>query len=149
MNELIEPIGICIHHSLWKDTVKRQFGLVKKDHIEYRHWDDIGYHEFHENVNGKIRIFTGRPLQFEGAHARGYNDYIGICAHGNYDKELPPREMISSLVNSVVSYWIKYPALRGKLTYHNEIASKSCPGLLFPDKKRFLSWCWARLGVYG
>ena len=56
------------------------FEATKKLHIEVNGWSDIGYHFFIEK-DGYLR--KGRPLCTQGAHCKGYNDYVGICLQGS------------------------------------------------------------------
>ena len=88
-------VNVIIHCSASK------FGnaaLITKWHLS-RGWDTIGYHyvilngwlsakKYHQYFDGRIE--TGRPLDDDsdmeadewGAHAKGYNNTIGICMIG-------------------------------------------------------------------
>jgi hypothetical protein len=65
-------------------------GTDRTDDIEsirYWHkwigWKDIGYHFF---IDKSGSIHLGRPINFVGAHAKGYNSFtIGICLSGSSD----------------------------------------------------------------
>ena len=66
--------GIVIHHSA---TDGGTVESIRKYHIEYNGWDDIGYH-FIIYRDGSIH--AGRSLEKVGAHALGRNStHIGIC----------------------------------------------------------------------
>lgn len=138
MNILLEPTGIVVHHSLWKDRDGLNFPNVKADQIA-RGWEDCAYHFFLEMVNDQPVIITGRPIQFEGGHTRGHNTKIGICVHGDYDAGQPPIPLIICLSRLILGLWAWYPELHGKLNYHSEYADKSCPGEKFIARKDLLS----------
>lgn len=101
----ITPAGIIIHHSAVPlsyaggtldaaalDEIHRLrgFGISYWGHTYH-----IGYH-YVILPDGTVQ--QGRPERCEGAHARGYNSYIGICLIGGFEKEgnpggeLGPRE---------------------------------------------------------
>lgn len=129
--ELIE--FIIIHHSA---TIFDCPFYIKLRHKFLRGWDDIGYHFIIGNgimsKNGKI--YTGRPINFVGAHAHGHNKIsIGICLLGNFDKCTPTFKQYRSLIKLIKKlkndgYLIK------KVLNHNETegCQKTCPGTLFP-----------------
>lgn len=52
----------------------------------------IAYH-FYVRKDG--RIYAGRPEGTMGAHCLGNNDWLGVCAEGNYDvtKVMPPAQL--------------------------------------------------------
>jgi hypothetical protein len=130
-----QPKGIFIHHSATRDTASVSFDAIKRYHVETNNWDDIGYDYLIEYVQGVPMVFTGRGLQYMGAHARGFNDHIGICVVGNFDEEVLPKDKTMVLVRLVASLLILYPHLTvDDIHYHREVANKTCPGLDFPSR---------------
>ncbi|GAA0790374.1 hypothetical protein GCM10008909_27190 [Hathewaya limosa] len=91
-------------------------------------WAGIGYH-FVVNKNG--RIYRGRPEGAIGAHAYGNNNTsIGICAQGNFMKEVMPEAQRKAIID-VCKYLLgKYTV--GSVKGHKEINSTNCPGVLYP-----------------
>jgi hypothetical protein len=85
--------GIVIHHSA--GLSKKQSPLsLQQDHMHTRGWADIGYHYvLSQNPEGVWKVFQGRSLQYQGAHA-GKNSIgqnlnpgqVGIVLMGNYQK---------------------------------------------------------------
>jgi N-acetylmuramoyl-L-alanine amidase len=98
-------------------------------------WDDIGYDYLIEYVQGAPMVFTGRGLQYMGAHTLGFNDHIGVCVVGNYDEKVLQQDKTVVLVRLVASLLILYPHLTvNDIHYHREVANKTCPGLDFASR---------------
>ncbi|MBI2069463.1 MAG: hypothetical protein HYT79_02595 [Elusimicrobia bacterium] len=62
-------------------------------------WKDVGYHGGTEWANGQVIFHWGRPLSMIGAHAgvkgasNQFNEqYLGLCAIGNFDTAPPKPE---------------------------------------------------------
>lgn len=79
--------GIVIHCS---DSKFGSAQLIEDWHKE-RGWSDIGYHfvilngKFENDSNLEVMdgmIESARDMDLAGAHAKGYNDWIGICLIG-------------------------------------------------------------------
>ena len=79
--------GIVIHCS---DSTFGNAQLIEDWHKE-RGWSDIGYHfvilngKFENNSELRVMdgmIEAGRDMDRAGAHARGYNNWLGICLIG-------------------------------------------------------------------
>ena len=123
--------GIVVHHSSTPDGTVEAF---RKYHIEHNGWDDIGYHYVIEYVGGVPAIVKGREENREGAHTKGENRRsIGICIVGNFDIKSPDREIINKLVELIKEIRSRHGNL--PIAYHNEYASKTCPGKMFINKE--------------
>ncbi|MCO7227525.1 N-acetylmuramoyl-L-alanine amidase [Pleionea sp. CnH1-48] len=80
--------GLVVHCSATKPSMKVNAQVIKRWHTEDRGWSDIGYH-FVINRDGSLE--TGRSLQYQGAHVRGYNaQTIGVCLIGGLDENGKP-----------------------------------------------------------
>ncbi|MCI0586506.1 MAG: peptidoglycan recognition protein family protein [Planctomycetes bacterium] len=103
MGRDVEPMGtpkrITIHHSAtsFAGTSERETATeirtIQRIHQDKSGWADIGYHYV---VDRTGRIWEGRPLSVQGAHA-GNRDAnrgnIGICLLGNFEEEpISPRQ---------------------------------------------------------
>ena len=77
-----------IHCSATRCGQSYSFEDCRRDHIDGRHFRDIGYHYY---ITRDGRVHPGRPLSLEGAHCFGHNRHsIGICYEGGLDgKGLP------------------------------------------------------------
>ena len=72
-----------IHCSATRCGQPYSFEDCRRDHIDGRHFRDIGYHYY---ITRDGRVHPGRPLSLEGAHCFGHNRHsIGICYEGGLD----------------------------------------------------------------
>ena len=103
-------------------------------------WADIGYH-YVIRRNGVVE--KGRPIEEEGAHAKGHNgDSIGICLVGgkigvkkagfNFTRAqmVAVEEMCAILC---VQYKLTFNNIHG----HNEVSNRDCPCF---DVQAYLNW---------
>ena len=121
--------GIVIHCS------DSKFGSsieIDKWHRE-NGWNNIGYNFV--ICNGQIEnntyldcmdgaIERGRDIDKSGAHARGYNDHIGICLIG-IDRFT--EKQFKSLEKLILDLIPKYQINIEDIIGHNEVSEKSCP----------------------
>jgi len=118
------PPHIIWHHAAAKDISADQIHAL---HIR-NGWSGIGYHFF---VDKQGRIYRGRPLWAMGAHARDYNDSIGICAEGAYhvEKTMPAKQLgaLQELHDHLHS---AYPKATDKK--HSDVNATACPGKFYP-----------------
>ena len=145
----ITPVGIVLHHS----------GLVPGKKI--KQIDENSINEFHEQRGFEIvyfgrmyhvayhyiilpngRIQSGRPERCEGAHAVGYNSYLGIVMVGNFSSKdnpsgrigpkQPTHRQIQSLVKLCRRLRQKYKFPLKRIVRHSDVAATRCPGDRFP-----------------
>lgn len=118
------------------DTSHHTFETVQNWHVNGLHWENIGYHFFIEK-DGKLR--EGRPVNYHGAHCRGYNTKsIGICVAGNFDATLPTKEQEVTLINLLKRLSNEYNIPADKMVNHRKFNKyKTCPGNKLSDS-------WAR-----
>jgi len=121
--------GIVIHCS---DSKFGSSILIDQWHRE-RGWDNVGYHfvilngqvennTFMECMDGSIE--RGRDIDKSGAHAKGYNDHIGICLIG-VDRFTDAQ--FESLKDLLLELRRKYQIDFKNVIGHNEVSTKSCP----------------------
>ena len=121
--------GIIIHCS---DSKFGSSILIDQWHRE-RGWSNVGYHfvilngqvennTFMECMDGSIE--RGRDIDKSGAHAKGYNDYIGICLIG-VDRFTDAQ--FESLKDLLLELRRKYQIDFKNVIGHNEVSTKSCP----------------------
>lgn len=100
-----------------------------------RGWKGIGYH-FVLLENGDVEF--GRPLTWQGAHAKGYNETsVGVVYIGGVDDELQPMDTMNVLQeNAFRELFCNLEAVLGPLALigHNEVSSKACPSFRVSDK---------------
>ena len=134
----MKPMGritrITIHHSFTKDgRLLNDTEAIRRYHIHTLGWSDIGYHYVIEDLaEGDAQVVNARPIEFQGAHARGENEgNIGICLVGNFDVAEPTRMKYAALARLLIGlqkkYCIEWPQIVGHVYYSH----KTCPGRKF------------------
>ena len=101
---------------------------IQRQHLEGNAWGDIGYHFL---VDGRGRVFEGRSLEWQGAHAGDSSKNrrnIGICLLGNFDKSHPSNEAQASLRKLLEDLRREHRISKGKIYLHSEFKTTSCPG---------------------
>jgi tetratricopeptide (TPR) repeat protein len=124
-----------VHHSASDDkgsTARREVATVvynmQKYHQREKGWADIGYHYLIDRVG---RIWQGRDVRFQGAHAGGVSNRgnIGIAVLGNYSRRRlnsAQWHALESLIERLCSY---YHIPSSQIYTHREIQRKTeCPG---------------------
>jgi len=139
-----DPMGrvtrVTIHHSGLRDDAT-QYGdcavMMKKmqrQHVEDRGWADIGYHFIIDRTG---RVWEGRPLDLQGAHA-GNNDAnagnVGVALSGDFETQQPTAKQKQSLRKVVEGLMSAYRVPASRLASHQEVkrafrlSFTECPG---------------------
>jgi hypothetical protein len=107
------------------DTVR----AIQKFHMDdpEHQWGDVGYHFL---IDASGRIFEGRELKWQGAHAGGSNNIqnIGICMLGDLSRRAPTKAALKSLEVLLKSLRDKYRIPASRVFPHNEFSTTVCPG---------------------
>lgn len=118
---------IILHHSA------SDFGnaeVIDGWHRE-RGYTCIGYHYVICNGSGGADgiIDIGRPLWFEGAHAKGHNkDSVGICLIGDFTDSIPSEAQLKSLDMLIKTLRTAIgPGL--SVLFHSDVCNTTCPGI--------------------
>ncbi len=100
---------------------------IQRYHIEEKGWGDIGYHFL---IDAAGRIFEGRELRWQGAHAGGANNAqnIGICLLGDLERRPPTPAALKSLELLVTDLRQRFKIRDSRLYAHRELNTTSCPG---------------------
>jgi lipid-binding SYLF domain-containing protein len=146
---MITPIGIIVHHSatlppyhrvptseLQVDRFheKRGFAVVCSGRLYH-----VAYHYF-ILPNGKVKI--GRPENCQGAHAHGYNAYLGISLAGDFSSSdnpggrrgltRPTAAQMRSLTELCSMIMKRYKIPAKNVLRHSDVSNTRCPGDRFP-----------------
>lgn len=131
---LTEPLGtpwrITVHHSGEpgdaKGEPKELLRTFERAH-QGRGWACIGYHFI---IARDGRVFEGRPIRFQGAHAGGDNNEgnIGICLIGDYDIGQVPRAQREALTDVLDRLTRVYRVSRSNVYGHRNFKTTDCPG---------------------
>jgi N-acetylmuramoyl-L-alanine amidase len=145
----IIPTGIVLHHTAvipGREKPPRSEQAIDKYHEE-RGFEilcsGVLYHvAYHYMIMGNGIVKAGRPERCEGAHASGYNSYLGISVIGDFSSrdnptgtrgpEKPTRAQIASLVRLCRRLRKKYNIPLQKIVPHSDISNTECPGDRFP-----------------
>jgi len=129
---------ITVHHSAEREPPDLNGSIaqsaaavrsIQKAHMDGKDtgWGDIGYHYV---IDPYGRVFEGREISWQGAHAAGANNIqnIGVCLIGNFDEERPTKaatDKLRQLLDNLRSTW-KIP--RNQVLTHQELKKTECPG---------------------
>ncbi|MCB9868677.1 MAG: N-acetylmuramoyl-L-alanine amidase [Planctomycetes bacterium] len=127
---------VTLHHSATLSrnvearVVAAQIRGIQQFHMNQNAWGDIGYHFL---IDPAGRVWEGRELRYQGAHAGGANNErnIGICLLGNFTGrgQQPTSRQISSMEQLVLWLRREFSIPAGGVLTHNEIKGQtSCPG---------------------
>jgi hypothetical protein len=149
------PAGIIIHHSAIPPLPggrEIDAGVIDEIHrgrgygaFYWGRFYNIGYH-YVILPDGTVQ--QGRPEHCRGAHAPGYNSYIGICLIGNFSEadnptgakglKEPTEAQMRALVDLTRSLRERYHLSLQQVLRHSDVnAATKCPGDRFPIQ-RFL-----------
>jgi len=100
---------------------------IQRDHVDGRRYGDIGYHFL---VDPAGRIFLGRDLGYQGAHAGGVNNKrnIGICLLGNFETTRPTSKALAALTGLLSDLRGSHRIERSHIFGHRQFKSTLCPG---------------------
>ena len=117
---------IVLHHRAGNGDVKS----IHKQHLN-RDYAGIGYHFYVRKGGG---IYSGRPLEMQGAHCIGYNSKsVGICFEGNFETEKMPKVQLEAGRELLKYLKAIYP--KAEIRRHRDLNSTACPGKNFPFKE--------------
>jgi lipid-binding SYLF domain-containing protein len=147
----ITATGIVFHHTALipgEKTVPRRESDIDEYHRE-RGFEILCsgrvYHvAYHYLIMPNGVIKAGRPERCEGAHAVGYNSYLGISLVGDFSSEdnpnggkgpiRPSAQQLASLVRLCRRLRRRYKIPVQHIIRHSDIANTQCPGDRFPFK---------------
>jgi hypothetical protein len=102
---------------------------IQKAHMDGKetHYGDIGYHFV---IDPFGRVFQGRDLAWQGAHAHGDNNVrnIGVCLIGNFEEEHPTKAALESLRRLLDQLRKSYTISRTEVFGHCDMWNTECPG---------------------
>jgi hypothetical protein len=111
--------------------------LIQKYHMQdaSHRWGDIGYHFL---IDSSGRVFQGRELAWQGAHAGGANNRanIGICLLGDFRSTRPSEAATASLDLLIQQLRVTHGIPAGAVLAHNQLGGTECPG---PWLSRYLA----------
>lgn len=139
MDAMGKVTRVTIHHSaiLLRDdrqsACSAQLQRIQRDHMGARGYGDIGYHFL---IDPSGRIWQGRDLRWQGAHAKGEHNVgnVGICLLGNFmpgkDGQKPNQEQLQAMERLVVHLLGRFGLQGDDLFCHSHFRNTECPGPL-------------------
>lgn len=127
-----EGMGIAEEASI--EAIKDELRTLQKSHKNHRGWADIGYHYI---IDYSGRVWQGRPLKYQGAHAgngAANKGNIGIVLMGNFELQKPTTRQLDALRGLVDFLMAEYSIPVSRLHSHCEISMHyglgytDCPG---------------------
>jgi hypothetical protein len=90
-------------------------------------WGDVLYH-FYIDAGGKIA--EGRDISFAGDATTNFDNdgRIQITVEGDFEREEPTKEQLSSLKQLVAWLALKYGIAPGNISGHGDFDQTDCPG---------------------
>jgi hypothetical protein len=145
----IKPTGIVIHHTALipgASRPPRSEREVDKYHqergFEIRCSGRVYHVAYHYVIMANGTINAGRPERCQGAHAVGYNSYLGISLVGDFSSDdnptgkkgptKPTAAQIAALVKLCRRLRAKYNIPLQHIVRHSDISHTECPGDRFP-----------------
>jgi hypothetical protein len=122
---------ITIHHSGDEGDIvgdpEQMLRHFEHIHTHNKGWACIGYHFI---IAPDGRIFEGRPLKYQGAHATGDNNIgnIGICLIGDFDRIHVPAVQKAALLATLDRLTEQYGIDKHQIFGHREFKPTDCPG---------------------
>jgi N-acetylmuramoyl-L-alanine amidase len=151
----ITPAGIIIHHSaLPYAELESKSYLPLLNEIHKRrgygsfYWGRTYYVGYHYIILPDGTVEKGRPDRCQGAHARGYNSYLGICLIGDFSTkhnpqgefglQRPTEAQMHSLVALCQNLEKQYAIISERIISHKDVnPDTECPGDRFPVEELF------------
>ena len=160
----ITPTGIVIHHTAvipGENRVPRSERDIDKYHqargFEILCFGRVYHVAYHYLVMPNGSVQAGRPERCEGAHAQGYNSYLGISVVGDFSSEdnptgekgpiRPSAKQIASLIELCRRLKDRYHIPLQHIVRHSDISSTRCPGDRFPFRSVLDQLQWKPGGV--
>jgi N-acetylmuramoyl-L-alanine amidase len=145
----IRPTGIVLHHTALipnENALPRNRREVDKYHeargFEIRCSGHVYHEAYHFLILPDGHVQRGRPETCQGAHAMGYNSYLGISIVGDFSSEdnpsgekgpiKPSEKQIDSLIKLCRRLKESYNIPLNHIVRHSDTSSTKCPGDRFP-----------------
>ena len=127
---------ITVHHSAMSSSgmagastgpSRAAIRRIQDAHMGKEGWGDIGYHFL---IDPAGRVYQGRSLAYQGAHAGGSNNVgnIGVCLLGDFDARPPDPRALASLEKLLGALSRRHGIARSSVKGHREFKATQCPG---------------------
>jgi N-acetyl-anhydromuramyl-L-alanine amidase AmpD len=144
-----QPQGIVFHHSETPAKVGKvvinALALNRINANDHPNWrtefeGKVYYIGYHYVILPDGTVEPGRPELCVGTHARKYNNWLGICLVGAFDKRHkgrwwpwePTQQQRDALVKLTTDLMLKYNIPIENVRRHIDVNQTYCPGEFFP-----------------
>lgn len=105
----------------------RELRRIQSSQLNGGKFGDIAYHYL---IDPSGRVFEGRQIHLQGAHAGGDNNIgnIGVCLIGNFDTERPTPAALAALESLVDALQSAHGLARHAVEPHSHYGGTNCPG---------------------
>lgn len=134
MNPMLPVKHITVHHDGLAPFVSsdlrssaQRIEMIRNGH-RGNGWGDIGYHFL---IDREGRVWEGRPINFQGAHVKNWNEgNLGVCCLGNFEEQSPTPAQIAALERQLQVLMRTYGVPKSRVKTHREWAGAktACPG---------------------
>ena len=125
---------VTVHHTGEEWTAEdfrtpaNKIRAFQRYHQDDRGWADLGYHFV---IDRRGRIWEGRSLRYQGAHAGSSQlnkGNVGISVMGNYENQTLAAVQKDSLAALLSSLCHEYDLKPWQISTHKELKTTACPG---------------------
>lgn len=141
----IHPAGIILHHSAtgYHSSTEAISSAHESRGFGAFYWGKTYHVGYHYLIYGDGTVVATRPEHLRGAHAKGYNSYIGICLIGNFSSKenlhgekglrRPTANQMRSLYDLCNRLRRRYGFALSEIRRHSDVNKETqCPGDRFP-----------------
>lgn len=130
---------VTVHHSAMYFRSQRPTATaahlqrIQREHMQGRGYGDIGYHYL---IDPAGRVWQGREMKWQGAHASGRNNVrnVGICVLGNFVRGAeghgPTQRQVGALRRLIVALMHDHGIPARAIHRHSDFKATECPGPL-------------------
>ncbi len=128
---------ITVHHtamdarhllSASPDSAAADLRQIQHNHMHGQGWGDIGYHFL---IDPSGRIYEGRTLAWQGAHAGNSANNernIGVCLLGDFSRDRPTPAALAALQGLLDNLSAQHRIPRHQVFGHQDFRNTACPG---------------------
>ncbi len=109
-------------------TVASVLRTIQNQHLNERAWGDIGYHYL---IDPDGRVYEGRRLEYQGAHAGDHSKNqgnVGVCLLGHFEVEHPSPKALGALAILLDDLRSRYRIPASQVFGHSHFTTTACPG---------------------
>ncbi|MCU1311102.1 MAG: N-acetylmuramyl-L-alanine amidase, negative regulator of AmpC, AmpD [Candidatus Angelobacter sp.] len=143
----IQPEGIIIHHTGPLNAEGQPVDVEFLDSFHQErgygsyYWGRVYHVGYHYIILPNGGVQEGRPEHLHGAHAQGFNSYLGIALVGNFSARPqrsgtpssdPTPAQLRSLIALSKDLSRRYHIPASRILRHSDVAQTECPGQRLP-----------------